>query len=305
MLFVVGAASFGGSAPVFAQGRGHGAPPVTSRGPTSGSTTTTPTQTGSGASRPSPPPTEFQAATDGRQQTFGSWLDNADTNAPGEAWMSVSATYWRSSSLRELDAPSIGASVGLTPRGQFSVSVPYYHVTDPSGTTFHGFGATYLTGKFALAQDSRVRVAVSPTLEVLSWTASDLGAHRVNVVLPLSVQSDVGAARVYGSTGYFSRGSVFGAGAAEWSVGSRGTLVASLSHSHSVKSDPLADARGAPRHRTDASGGVYLGAGHGVVLFASVGRTLSPVTETSGRLSLTGGVTLNVAGPAAHTPRNP
>ena len=306
ILFALGAASFGGSAPVFAQGRGHGPPPVASHGGSKGaSTTTTPTQSGSTASRPSPPPTEFEAATDGRQQSFGSWLDNADVNAPGEAWMSISATYWRSSSLRELDAPSIGASVGVAPRGQFSASVPYYYVTDPSGSTFHGFGATYLTGKFALAQDSRVRVAVSPTLEVLSWTAADLGAHRVNVVLPISAQTDVGTTRVYGSTGYFSRGSVFGAGAAEWSVGSRGTLVASLSHSYSVKSDPLADARGEPRHRTDASGSVYVNAGSHTVFFLSAGRTISPVTETSGRLSLTGGITINVAGPAAHTPRVP
>ena len=219
--------------------------------------------------------------------------------------MSMSATYWRSSSLREIDAPSFGASVGLTPRGQFSVSIPYYYVTDPSGLTFHGFGATYLTGKFALDPDSRVRVAVSPTLEVLSWTAADLGAHRVNVVLPLSVQSDVGTTRIYGSTCYFSRGSIFGAGAAEWGVGSRGTVVASLSHSYSVKSDSVADAAGVPRHRSDAGGSLYVRTGDAFVFFASVGRTLSPVTQTSGRLSLTGGVTINVAGPAEHAPRVP
>ena len=298
VLLVAGAASFGGAAPVFAQGRGHGPPPVASKAP---GKTTTPSTTTS----PPAPNTEVEAATSGRQQSFGSWLDNADVNAPGEAWMSIAATYWRSSSLRELDAPSIGASVGVTPRGQFSASVPYYHVTDPSGSTFHGFGATYLTGKFALAQDSRVRVAVSPTLEVLSWTAADLGAHRLNVVLPISLQSDFGTTRVYGSTGYFSRGSLFSAGAAEWTVGSRGTLVASLSHSYSVKSDPLADARGEPRHRTDASGGIYVSAGSSSVVFLSIGRTISPVTDTSGRLSLTGGITINVAGPAAHTPRVP
>lgn len=300
IVIIAGAASFGGSAPVSAQGRGHGPPPVTSNRPTA----TTATPTGSTA-RPSAPVTEFQPATTGRQQTFGTWLDNADVNEPGEAWMSMSTTYWRSSSLREVDAPSIGASVGVTPRGQFSVSVPYYHVTDPSGLTAHGFGVTYLTGKFALAQDGRVHVAVSPTLEVLSWTAADLGVHRVNAVLPLSVQSDIGAARVYASTGYFSRGSVFGAGAAEWSARSRGTLVASLSHSYSVKSDPLSDALGVSRHRTDASGSFYVRAGSAVVFFASVGRTLAPVTETSGRLSLTGGVTINVAGPAEHAPRVP
>ena len=219
--------------------------------------------------------------------------------------MSLAATYWRSSSLREVDVPSVGASVGVTPHGQFSASVPYYHVTDPSGSTFRGFGATYLTGKFALAPDSRVRVAVSPTLEVLSWTAPALGAHRVNIVLPLSVQTDAGSTRVYGTAGYFSRGSVFGAGAAEWGIGSRGTIVATLSHSYSMKSDPASDALGIAKHRTDASGGGYLNMRPGIVLFANVGRTITPVTDTSGRLSLSGGVTINVAGPAAHTPRLP
>ena len=59
------------------------------------------------------------------------------------------------------------------------------------------------------------------------------------------------------------------------------------------------------RHRTDAGGGVYLAAGAHSVVFLSAGRTISPVTDTSGRLSLTGGITINVAGPAAHTPRVP
>jgi hypothetical protein len=299
ILVLVGAISLTGVAPASAQGHGHGPPPVT------GKPTTTQRSTPTITAPPSVPVTEFDAATQGRQQTFGSWLDNADVNAPGEAWMSIAATYWRSSSLREVDAPSIGASIGITPRGQFSASVPYYHVTDPSGLTFHGFGVTYLTGKFALVPEGRVRAAASPTLEVLSWSAADLGARRINVVLPLSVQTDIGTTRLYGSTGYFSRGSVFGAGASEWTAGSRGTLVLSLSHSYSTKTDAISDARGISRHRTDASGSLYVNAAPGIVLYASVGRTLSPVTETSGRLSLTGGLTINVSGPAAHTPRNP
>ncbi len=297
ILLIAGAVSLAGAAPASAQGRGHGPPPVKGN-PAS-------QQTSSSTSPQRPPVTESDAATAGRQQTFGSWLDNADVNAPGEAWMSVSATYWRSSSLREVDAPAIGASVGLTPRGQFSASVPYYHVTDPSGLTFHGLGVTYLTGKFALVSDGPVRAAVSPSLEILSWTAVDSGARRVNVVLPLSVQTDAGRARLYGSTGYFSRGSIFGAGAAEWTAGSRGTVVLSLSHSYSVKSDSASDALGVSRHRTDASGGVYVNTTPAVVFFASGGRTLSPVTDNSGRLYLTGGLTINVAGPATHTPRVP
>jgi len=309
---IAGAASFGGSAPVSAQGFGHGPPAVPPGQANKGTTPGSGASGNSGSTRPgssgtpaAPVPGVFQAATSNRQQTFGTWLDNAAVNAPGEAWVSLATTYWRSSSLREIDAPSMGASVGIASHGQFGISVPYYHVTDQAGTTFHGLGATYLTGKFAVSEDRRVKVAVSPTLEVLSWTAADVGVHRVNVVLPLSVQTDAGAARLYGSTGYFSRGSVFGAGAAEWSAGPRATLVASLSHSYSVKADPVSDALGISRHRTDASGGVYVNAGPAVVLFASAGRTLSPVTDTSGRLSLTGGVTINVAGPAEHAPRVP
>jgi hypothetical protein len=171
-----------------------------------------------------------------RLQTFGSWLDTANVNAPGEAWMWVSTSYWRSPSLREIDAP---------------------------------------------------------------------GIRRVNLVLPLSAQTYAGVLRMYGSTGFFSRGSVFGTGAVEWPVRNHLTFTTSFAHSYSVVSDPTSDTLGISRHRTDASGGVYVGAGDALVFFASVGRTLSPITQTSGRLSLIGGLTINVAGPAAHPPRVP
>jgi len=127
----------------------------------------------------------------------------------------------------------------------------------------------------------------------------------VNAVLPISLQSYVGNARVYGTTGYFSRGSVFGSGAAEFPAGSRLTLTTTIAHSYSVVSDPISDAAGISRHRTDASAGLYVSLRPTVVFFASVGRTVLPVTNTSGRLSLTGGFTVNLAGPSANPPRNP
>jgi hypothetical protein len=164
-------------------------------------------------------------------------------------------------------------------------------------------GSSYLTAKFGVVQDHRVNMSVSPTLEILSWSSPQVG--RVNAVLPISLQSYVGRARVYGSTGYFTRGSVFGSGAAEWPANQTLTLTTTIANSYSVVSDPISDALGISRHRIDASGGVYVTLRPTVVFFASVGRTLSPVTSTSGRLSLTGGVTINIAGPAAHTPRVP
>jgi hypothetical protein len=217
--------------------------------------------------------------------------------------MWVSTAYWRSRSLREIDAPALGASVGVAPRTQVGVSLPYYHLTDQFGFTSHGFGASYATLKLALVQDRRVNASISPTLEILSWDSPQVG--RINAVVPVNLQTFIGNARVYGSTGYFSRGSVFGSGAAEWSPGNSITLTTTLAHSYSVVSDPISDTLGISRHRTDVTGGTYLSLRPSLVFFASIGRTLSPVTETSGRLSVTGGVTINVAGPAAHPPRNP
>ena len=303
VICLAGVVSLWGSASVSAQGR-HGPPPVNPGQSKKPSTTTTTGSSPAPSNTPSSPAlTEAQAATRGRLQTFGTWLDNADVNAPGEAWMSISSSYWRSSSLREIDAPAMGVSIGLAPRFQAGVSLPYYHVTDQSGLTSHGFGASYVTGKIALTQGTRVGASISPTLEILSWTSG--GAHRVNVVLPVSVQTDVDAVRLYGTGGYFSRGSVFGSGAAEWSAGSRLTLVATLGHSYSVASDPASDALGVTRHRTDASGGFYLRTNRSVVFFATAGRTFAPVDDTSSRLLLTGGFAVNVAGPATRPPRVP
>jgi hypothetical protein len=293
LICLTGVASLMGPASVAAQGYGRGGTPpgLAKKAANNPATTVT------APIEPTP------AASGTRLQTFGFWLDTAYVNAPGEAWMWVSTAYWRSPSLREIDAPALGVGVGVAPRTQVSVSLPYYHLTDQFGFTSHGFGASYATLKVAVVQDGRVNVSVSPTLEILSWSSPQIG--RVNAVLPVNLQTFIGSARVYGSTGYFSRGSVFGSGAAEWSPANRFTLTTTLAHSYSVVSDPVSDALGISRHRTDASGGMYLSLRPSLVFFASVGRTLSPVTETSGRLSVTGGVTVNVAGPAAHTPRVP
>lgn len=256
------------------------------------------------ASGPSPGASSTSSTTS-RVNTFGTWLDNAEINAPGEAWISLSSGYWRSESLREIHAPSAGISLGVAPRVQLGVSLPYYHLTDRSGFTSRGFGASYVTGKIALRPDARVRASASPTLEILNWSSPDAGIHRVNWILPLSLQADTDSARVYATGGYVSRGSVFGSGAVEWSAGPRLTLVASASHSYSVTTDLVSDALGITRHRTDAGGGAYFTITPSLVGFANAGRTLAPVDATSSRLSLSAGIALNVAGAATRSPRVP
>ena len=297
-LWLAGALSLADSAPVHAQGRGHG-PPVASTNPTRTST--------SAATLPAGAAAPITAASLGgsRLATFGSWLDNADVNSPGEVWLSLSTAYWRSQSLREIDAPALGASAGIAPRVHVGVSVPYYYVTDEAGFTSHGFGATYVTGKIALTNAARVAAAISPTLEILSWRPVDARVKRVNWIFPLSVQTDVDSVRLYGTGGYASRGSVFGTGAAEWAAGSRVTLVATLAHMYSVADDAVSDALGITRHRTDASGGVYVQARPTVVLFASLGRTMRSVSDSGSGFSLGGGLAVNVAGPATRAPRVP
>jgi hypothetical protein len=236
-----------------------------------------------------------------RLETFGSWLDTADVNAPGEAWMWVSTAYWQSQALRQIDAPAMGLSVGIAPRAQVVVSVPYYFLTDRFGSTSHGFGASYVTTKLAVTRNHRVNVSTSPTLEILNWTSATVG--RVNWLLPVSAQTYAGRVRVYGSTGYVSRGSVFGSGAFEWSARDNLTFTTTAAHSYSVVSDPPSDALGIPRHRTDASAGVYVVLRPTILLFANVGRTFAPVNDTSGRLAVSGGVTMNVARRGTNVPR--
>jgi len=296
VICVTGVVSLMGPASVAAQGHGRGGPPSTPPGLAKKGTTPT-------SNISTTPIVESPTAAGVRLQTFGFWLDTAYVNAPGETWMWASTSYWRSQSLREIDAPAIGVSVGVAPRTQVAVSLPYYHLTDQFGFTSHGIGASYGTLKLALVEDHRVTASVSPTLEILSWNSPQVG--RVNAVLPVSFQTYAGNARFYGSTGYFTRGSAFGSGAAEWSPDRFVTFTATLAHSYSVVSDPIGDALRISRHRTDASGGMYVSLRPAVVLFGSVGRTLSPVTDTSGRVNVTGGLTINLAGPAAHTPRLP
>jgi len=292
-----------GSAPVIAQGIGHGQPPLDpGRRSNSGSTTTTqPSSTQAGTSS-TLLPAGSQTGTL-RLQTFGSWLDTAGVSAPGEAWVSISSAYWRSPSLREVDAPAMGVTAGVARRTQIGVSLPYYHVTDQSGFTSQGFGASYVTAKFALSERPRIGVSTSPTLEILSWSSPEIG--RVNFVFPISLQTSVGATQIYGSTGYFTRGSAFGAGAVEWPATSKLTLAATMAHSYSVVSDPVSDALGVARHRTDGSGGAYYAPTPGLVFFTSIGRTFAPIDHTSGRLAVSAGMTMNVSGIVTRAPRTP
>jgi hypothetical protein len=103
--------------------------------------------------------------------------------------------------------------------------------------------------------------------------------------------------RTYGSAGYFSRGSLFASVAVERAVSQRLSLTGTFSDAYSTNADAALTAAGLGRSRADVSGGASYLVGPAWIVFGSIGRTVSAHDPESGTLSLSGGVSLNLAGP--------
>jgi hypothetical protein len=148
----------------------------------------------------------------------------------------------------------------------------------------------YVGAKYTLVDPtltvSEFGLAISPVLEVLSAGAAD---GRTHFALPVSVEIRRLPFRVYGSAGYFTRGSAFGGAALEWNTASGVSLTGSVMQSYSVKMPTdLASAR----QRTDVSVGAAVPLGQQVSLFGNAGRSLTSVTAGGTSLALTGGFAL-------------
>jgi hypothetical protein len=229
---------------------------------------------------------------------FGSWLDDASAAAAGEAQTSVGIGHWRMTGMSQTNFPMIGMGIGLTDRLQVSASLPFYRA-NYDGEVVRGLDDIYLSAKYVLIDPtltlSEVGLSVSPVVEVLSPGAID---GRVHFALPVNVEIRRLPFRVYGSGGYFTRGSVFGGGAVEWTSPSRLTFTGSLSQSYSIRSDAALDALGIGARRADVTGSVAVPIGQVAVGYASVGRSLTRLEEGGTSLSLAGGVAFrfNAAG---------
>ena len=135
-------------------------------------------------------------------------------------------------------------------------------------------------------------MALVPLVQVLSAEPA-LGESRVSWGLPVAIEVQRSGWRMYGSTGYFSRGSLFASAAVELPLAERAWITGTLTQSHSTKADAGADALGLPSNRTDISGGVTWAAANRIALFGSVGRTLSRSHPTDTHLFVNGGVAVN------------
>ena len=175
------------------------------------------------------------------------WLDDATTRAEGGGSVGLGIGYWRGAGASLVDIPMLDGSYAVTDRFQFGDTVPFYR-SENGGATSRGVDDMYLSGKIVLIdpalKDARFGIAVIPVLEVLSPGFFD---DRVHWALPVSAEFRASPVRVYGSTGYFSRGAVFGAGAVEWTSPEGTSLTFSLTRSIPTAEDTTGlDAADAP-----------------------------------------------------------
>jgi hypothetical protein len=237
------------------------------------------------------------AATSGQVRALGAWLDDASTLAPGESWVTMSLSKWVMPVASGTDAPAMDFTIGLWPRVQTSVTLPYFRIRDGEGQTSHGFGDLYVATKVVVrdAGEHTYGVSIGPTLDILSASSaagSDL--PRLNWILPVNLERRFAVGRAYGSVGYFSRGVVFASGAFERRVHDRLAVSAAVSQSFATKFDALNQELGLSRQRVDVSGTASYAVAPALAVFGALGRTVWGFDDDSTRLLASGGVSINM-----------
>ena len=223
------------------------------------------------------------------------WLDDASLLVPGSMSLTISTARWSGADLAETDFPIVNAAVSLTPRFQIGVSVPRV-VGSADGTgPVGGIGTSYISSKIALLTGggSGVKVAVSPMIEILgegAVRALSAGESRMQFGLPISLEVSQGTARVFASTGFFSRGAWFAGGGFGVQASSRAGVSLSFTRSWGGT-----DRSGVARDRRELSGSVaYVVTPH-VAVYGSTGRTIGTSDENGAGTSVGAGVTFMLA----------
>jgi hypothetical protein len=226
------------------------------------------------------------------------WVDGASVIPPGTVWLGLSMVRWQGGGLSETSVPVIDGALGLTPRVQLGATVPrVLGSSDPAGAQ-GGLGTTFFSAKIAVVGDATrtFRVAVSPTLEILSQ-ASMLGAatdqSRTQWGLPVSADLDYEGTRFFGSSGFFSPGVWYLGGGAARQLTDRLAVTGSLSRAWS--SSPNLDPAVPGPKRHDLSGGASFDVNEHLGVFASIGRTLGTAAEDGAGTTLAFGMSLTAA----------
>jgi hypothetical protein len=218
------------------------------------------------------------------------WIDDASILTPGTMALTISTMRWWGADLTERNFPVVDVAVGLTPRVQLGASVPHI-VGNADGTgQVGGFGTSYISGKFLVVTgtSSGVQVAVAPAIEILGIGAEEAlasGDSRTQFGLPLSVEIARGRARMFASTGFFTRGVWFAGGGAGVQATSR--LAVSLSFSRAWAGDAVTSLS---RDRRELSGGASYFVKSQMAVFGSLGRTIATTDADGAGTMLSGGV---------------
>jgi hypothetical protein len=216
------------------------------------------------------------------------WLDDASLLAPGLASLTTGISRWSGADLSQVDFPLVEAAVGLTPRFQMGASVTHIvgsaDGTGPAG----GVGTSYISGKIALLDSrSRVKLALSPVLQILGAGAVQPDGSRAQIGLPVNAEVVQGPARLFASTGFFSQGSWFAGGGVSAQATPKVGMVASFTRSWSNDS-----VLGVPRNRQELSGGVSYAIRARVGAYAALGRTIATSDEDGAGTTLSGGISV-------------
>lgn len=258
--------------PASAQGRSDSAP---------GKTKNKSRATESGLASPvtATAPTSAPAAAANAVAYYGSWLDDASVVAPGDVWIGLATGYWRGDSNRQIDAPVASAAVGITPRLQAGGSASFYHFRAADGVSENGLGNFSVYGKFLIADPLRapnaLGVAVTPLLELSPGSDAPVGW-----ALPVNLETRRGDLRLYGSAGYFSRGSMFGTVGADVPI----TPVLAINGTFGLSY------ASAGTHQTSFGVGAAMGLTPTSGVFVGLGHTRLPAASGPGGLSVAGGI---------------
>jgi hypothetical protein len=216
-------------------------------------------------------------------------MDDASLMAPGSVWLGVSMVQWHGGGASEVVVPAFDGSIGLTPRVQLGASVP---------RVAGGIGTTFFSTKIGILknEDRGLKLAVAPTLEILSKGSAPAGQSRTQWGLPVSVEIDREVIRMYGSSGYFSPGVWYAGAGIGRSLTKR--LGVSMSFSRAWTNQGTltpGTAAIAGRRRNDLSGGASYDFTPNLAVFGSMGRTLATAAGNGAGTTVSFGLSLTAS----------
>jgi hypothetical protein len=228
------------------------------------------------------------------------WIDDATLIRPGTGSIALSIVRWQGADTSEVDAPVVDAAIGIAPRVHLTATVPrVVGNADPEGAA-GGIGTSYIGAKLAMIDVAAhsIKVAVSPTLEVLSRgvvEADGPTGRRVHVGLPVMAELDRGPARLYAAGGYFSRGVWFTGGGAGVRAADR--LYVSANYSRSWRTSDTLGVPLSTRVRNELTGAVSYLVAPNASIFASVAKTIATL-DSNGATTVAGGVAFSFLVPS-------